>query len=160
MSVSAGDFTDAVAAFATGVTVVTIRDGRDDIGTTVTAFALVSVEPSMVLISVAVESYVSEVLHRRNRWAATVLAAGQKAIAGRFAAAGRPSARLLLSGLPHHRGELSEALVVDGGLAALECETRQRVPAGDHVLFVAEALALDYLDAGRTPLVRVNRRYL
>ncbi|MGH3376092.1 MAG: flavin reductase family protein, partial [Actinoallomurus sp.] len=90
--VSPGDFTDALAAFGTGVVVVTVREGRDDIGTTLTAFASVSVEPPMVLVAVAAESYLCEVLGRCDRWAATVLSAAQRAIAGRFAVAGRPSA--------------------------------------------------------------------
>jgi flavin reductase (DIM6/NTAB) family NADH-FMN oxidoreductase RutF len=89
----------------------------------------------------------------------TVLSAGQRAIAGRFAAAGRPSARLLIAGEAHHRGPRSGALVIDGGPAALECETRQRVTGGDHVLFIAEVLTVDYVDTGRPPLIRVNRRY-
>ncbi len=154
-----GDFTDALAAFASGVVVVTVREGRDDIGTTLTAFASVSLEPPMVLVAVTGESYLAEVLHRCDQWAVTVLAADQRAIAGRFASAGRPSARLLIASVPHHRGPRSGALIVDGGAAALECETRERVPAGDHVLFVAEVVAVDYVDADRPPLIRVRHRY-
>ncbi|HEX2315011.1 MAG TPA: flavin reductase family protein [Thermomonospora sp.] len=154
------EFTEAVAAFATGVVVLTVRDGRDDLGTTITSFMSVSLEPPMVLAGVAEGSYLAEVLGRRDRWAVTVLAAGQRALAGRFAAAGRPSARLLLASAPHHRGPLSDALVVEDGLAALECETRQRIPAGDHLLVVAEVLAADYVAGDRPPLVRVRRRYL
>ncbi|GAA4636251.1 flavin reductase family protein [Actinoallomurus vinaceus] len=153
------DFTDALATFATGVVVVTVRDGRDDIGTTLTAFSSVSLDPPMVLAGIDGTSYLSEVLHRCERWAVTVLAADQRALAGRFAAAGRPSARLLIAGEPHHRGARSEALVIEGGAAAMECETRQRVTAGDHVLFIAEVLTVDYIDTGRPPLIRVNRRY-
>ncbi|GAA4499389.1 flavin reductase family protein [Actinoallomurus oryzae] len=153
------DFTDALATFATGVVVVTVRDGRDDIGTTLTAFSSVSLDPPLVMIAVANESYLAEVLDRCDRWAVTVLSAEQRAIAGRFAAAGRPSARLLIASVPHHRGRLSDALIADDGLAALECETRQRVPAGDHVLFIAEVLSVEYIAAGRPPLIRVNRRY-
>jgi len=152
------DFTAALASFATGVTVVTVRDGRDDLGTTVTSFTSVSLDPPMVLISVAAASYLCEVLHRRPRWAAAVLSAAQRALAGRFAAEGRPSARLLLGGQDFHRGPKSEALVIEGGLAGIECETRLRIPAGDHVLIVAEVLGVDYLEKGE-PLIRVNRRY-
>lgn len=159
MGTTLNDFTDAVATFATGVVVVTVRDGRDDIGTTMTAFSSVSLDPPMVLAGVAAGSYLAEVLDRRERWAATVLSSGQRALAGRFAAAGRPSARLLLAGIPHHRGPSSDALVIEGGQAAMECETRRRVPAGDHVLFVAEVVSVDYVEAGRSPLIRVNRRY-
>lgn len=154
------DFTEAVAGFATGVVVVTVRDERDDIGATVTAFSSVSLDPPMVLVGIGANAYLAEVLHRRDRWAATVLAAGQRPLAGRFAAEGRPSARLLIANEPHHRGRRSDALVIEGGLAALECATTQRVPAGDHVLFVAEVLGVDYVAPDAAPLIRVNRRYL
>ncbi|MFB4316976.1 flavin reductase family protein [Actinomadura sp. 21ATH] len=155
-----GDYTEAVAGFATGVVVLTVRDGRDDLGTTVTSFTSVSQEPPMVLAGVASSSYLAEVLTRRDRWAATVLSAPQRALAGRFAAEGRPGARILLAGEPHHRGEASGALIPEKGVAALECETRHRVEAGDHTLFVAEVLAADYATRDRPPLIRVNRRYL
>lgn len=140
--------------------VVTVRDGRDDLGTTVTSFMSVSLAPPMVLASVATASYLTEVLHRRDRWAATVLSAGQRALAGRFAAEGRPGARILLAGEPHHRGEHSDALIPESGQSALECETRQKVEAGDHTLFIAEVLATDYAARDQEPLIRVNRRYL
>jgi flavin reductase (DIM6/NTAB) family NADH-FMN oxidoreductase RutF len=148
-----------VACFATGVMVVTVRDDRDDIGATVTAFTSVSLDPPLVLIGIGAGSYLSEVLDRQERWAATVLAAAQRPLAGRFAAAGRPSARLLIANEPHHRGRLTDALVIEGGLTALECATRHRVPAGDHKLYIAEVVAVDYLDPAAPPLVRVNRTY-
>lgn len=157
--VSPRDFTDALGAFGTGVVVVTVREGRDDIGTTLTAFASVSLDPPMVLVSVAAESYLSEVLGRCDRWAVSVLSAAQRAIAGRFATAGRPSARLLIASVAHHRGERTGALIVDEGRAALECETRQRVPAGDHLVVVAEVLSVDYVATERPPLIRVDHRY-
>ena len=152
------DFTAALASFATGVTVVTVKEGRDDIGSTVTAFTSVSLDPPLILISVAAASYLCEVLRRRPLWAVTVLAAAQRALAGRFSAEGRPSARLLLGGHAHHRGPKSEALIVENGIAAMECETRLQIPAGDHVLFVAEVLGVDYLRR-EDPLIRVHRRY-
>lgn len=154
------EFTEALAGFATGVVVLTVRDGRDDLGTTVTSFMSVSLEPPMVLAGVATRSYLGEVLQRQDRWAATVLSTGQRALAGRFAAEGRPSARLLIASQPHHRGPVSDALIVDDGLAALECETRQRISAGDHLLFVAEVLSADYIARDRKPLIRVNHRYV
>ncbi|WP_067633807.1 flavin reductase family protein [Actinomadura latina] len=154
------DFVEAVAGFATGVVVLTVRDGRDDLGTTVTSFMSVSLDPPMVLAGVATSSYLSEVLNRRPRWAATILSSSQRALAGRFAAEGRPSARILLAAEPHHRGEHSDALIPETGISALECETRQTIEAGDHTLFVAEALATDYITRDQKPLVRANRRYL
>ncbi len=153
------EFTEAMAQLAAGVAVVTVRDERDDIGTTVTTFASLSLEPPLVMVSIAAESYVNEVLLRRDRWAATLLSAGQAAVASRFASPGRPSARLLVAGTAHHRGPATEALIVEGGVAAVEAETTKVVPAGDHTLYVAALLAVDYVEASLSPLVRLRGRY-
>lgn len=156
---SVAQFTAALRLFASGVTVVTIRDELDDLGMTATAFASVSLEPPLVLISVDRASYLDEVLERRDHWAVCILAAGQRPIASRFADAGRPSARLLLADLPHHRGPLTEALIIDDAVAALECETAQRVEAGDHTIVIGRVLAVDYVDDRRTPLLRLAGSY-
>jgi flavin reductase (DIM6/NTAB) family NADH-FMN oxidoreductase RutF len=152
-------FAEALASFATGVTLVTVVDGRDDIGTTVSAFCPVSWSPPLVLVSLIADSYPAEVLGRVDRFAVTVLRAGQRALAGRFAVAGRPGARLLLDGVPHARGEVSAALIPGGGLAALECAVAQRVPAGDHLLVIASVLGVPYVSDASDPLIRFAGRY-
>lgn len=150
---------EALASFATGVTLVMVADGRDDIGTTVSSFCPVSWSPALVAVSLIADSYPAEVLGRAERFAVTVLGAGQRALAGRFAVAGRPGARLLLEGTPHARGEVSGALIPEGGLAALECVVTQRVPAGDHLLVIASVLNVPYVAEGGDPLIRFAGRY-
>jgi flavin reductase (DIM6/NTAB) family NADH-FMN oxidoreductase RutF len=152
-------FADALSAWAAGVTLLTVADGRDDIGTTVSAFCPVSTDPALILVSLTDGSYPAEVLSRLDTFAVTLLAAGQRALAGRFAAAGRPGARLLLDGVAHHRGELSGALIPDEGLAALECEITQRIGAGDHLLLVAAVRAVPYVAQAGAPLVRFRGSY-
>jgi len=136
-----------------------VADGRDDIGTTVSAFCPVSWSPPLVLVSLIADSYPAEVLSRLDRFAVTILRAGQRTLAGRFAVAGRPGARLLLEGMPHTRGEVSGALIPDGGLAALECTAVQRVPAGDHLLVIASVLNVRYVSDALDPLLRFAGRY-
>ncbi|MEV4243784.1 flavin reductase family protein [Streptosporangium canum] len=153
------EFIEAMAQVPTAVTVITVKDERDDVGATVGTLVSVSLDPRLVMVSLENTGYLNELLLRRDRWAAGVLSAGQKAIASRFATAGRPGARLLLAGTPHHRGELSEALVVDGGVTALEAETTQVVPAGDHTLYIARVLDVSYVNPGVPPLVRLRGRY-
>lgn len=153
------EFTEAMAQLAAGVAVVTVRDDRDDIGTTVTTFTSLSLDPPLVMVSIDAASYVNEVLLRRDRWAATLLSGGQAAIASRFATPGRPSARLLVAGTPHHRGPATGALVIDGGVAAVEAETTKVVPTGDHTLYVAALLGVDYVTPSLPPLVRLRGRY-
>ena len=150
---------EALASFATGVTLVMVADGRDDIGTTVSAFCPVSWSPPLVLVSLIADSYPAEVLARVDRFAVTVLSAAQRVLAGRFAVAGRPGARVLLEGTPHERGEASGALIPGDGLAALECEAVQRVPAGDHLLVIASVLTVQYVADGGGPLIRFAGRY-
>ncbi|MGH3276095.1 MAG: flavin reductase family protein [Streptosporangiaceae bacterium] len=155
-----GPFASALSGWAAGVTLVTIADGRDDIGTTVSAFCPVSADPPLILIALMAESYPAEVLSRGEAtFAITLLTASQRAIAGRFAAEGRPGARLLLDSVSHHRGELSGALIPDDGLAALECAVAQRVPAGDHLLLIADVLGVPYVAPAGAPLIRFRATY-
>ncbi|TDQ53595.1 flavin reductase family protein [Actinorugispora endophytica] len=160
--ITAAEFAETLARFATGVTVVTVADDRDDIGSTVNAFASISAEPPVVMLSVLSSSYLAEVIERRRRFAVNVLGARHKAIAGRFSAEGRPSARLLLAGEPHHRGERTGALVLDTAIAALECSLLQQVEAGDHTVYLAAVDALPRVGPTATdpgPLVRYGSRY-
>lgn len=157
--VSVEQFKAALGRFASGVTVLTVRDDLDDHGITVTAFASASLHPPLVLASVAAASYLHEVFLRQDLWAATILAAGQRSLATRFSEVGRPSARLLLADLPHRRGSLSDGLIIEGGLAAMECRTEQRVEAGDHTLLVARVLDVAYVAERGAPLLHYTGRY-
>jgi flavin reductase (DIM6/NTAB) family NADH-FMN oxidoreductase RutF len=150
---------DALASFASGVTLVTVADGRDDIGTTVSAFCPVSRDPPLVLVSLIAAGYPAEVLRRLGWFAVTILAAGQRRLAGTFAASGRPGARLALEEFPHRRGAHSGALIPESGLAALECSVSQRVDAGDHLLVVGLVLDVAYVSESGQPLIRFRGRY-
>jgi flavin reductase (DIM6/NTAB) family NADH-FMN oxidoreductase RutF len=153
-------FEDALTAWPAAVTLLTLADGRDDVGTTVSAFCPVSISPPLILVSLIATSYPAEVLARLDSFAVTLLSANQRALAGRFAAAGRPGARLLLESVPHRRGPVSAALIPDGGLAAFECAVDSRVPAGDHVLIIAKVVQVPYHAESGDPLVRFRSGYL
>jgi flavin reductase (DIM6/NTAB) family NADH-FMN oxidoreductase RutF len=154
----------ALNSWTAGVTLVTVADGRDDVGATVSAFCPVSEDPPLVLVSLMAGSYLAELFGRPKepvtRFAVVFLAAGQRVLSGRFAAAGRPGARLMLDDVPHRRGPDSGALIVEGGLAALECSAEQVIPAGDHLTVIARVTGVPYVGESGAPLIRFRRRYL
>jgi len=160
----AANWDGARGAWAGAVTLLTVADERDDIGATISAFCPVSAEPPLVLVSLMSGSYPAELFSRPDepvaRFAVTLLAAGQRVLAGRFAAAGRPGARLMLDDVPHRRGRDSGALIPEGGLAAVECAAERLVTAGDHLLVIAGVTGVPYLTAAGEPLIRFRSRYL
>ena len=144
----APDLAGALASWATAVTLLTVADDRDDVGATVSAFCAVSADPPLVGVSLMSDSYPAELFGRAEEPVT------------RFAAAGRPGARLILDDVPHRRGPDSGALIVDGGLAALECAAAQVIPAGDHLLVIAQVTGVPYVADSGEPLIRFRRHYL
>jgi flavin reductase (DIM6/NTAB) family NADH-FMN oxidoreductase RutF len=150
-----------MASWAGAVCLLTIADGHDDIGVTVSAFCPVSAEPPLVLVSLMAQSYPAELLAgAASEFAVTLLTAGQRVLAGRFAASGRPGARHMLDDVPHDRGPRSRALIPSRGLAAIECAVDQLIPAGDHLIVLARVLIVPYVSPDGVPLIRFRRHYL
>ncbi|MFF7360415.1 flavin reductase [Streptomyces sp. NPDC008125] len=141
------EFRAALARLAAGVVLVTAEEPTDDedergeeAGMTATAFLSVSLDPPLVLVSLRNDSRMDDLLAEQPLWAVSVLAAEQRQIASRFSMKGRISDRLLFADVPHVRGEVSGAPLVNGALATLECRTEQRVLAGDHTLVIGRVL--------------------
>ncbi|MGW4896512.1 flavin reductase family protein [Kitasatospora sp. NPDC004240] len=155
------EFRAALGQLAAGVSLVTVRDPDDgeDVGMTATSFLSVSLEPPLVLISVREDSRTDEVLSRAGTWAVSVLAEGQKALGSRFAMKGRLSDRLLFADTPHHRGPFSDAPLIEGALATVECRTEQRIPAGDHTLVLGRVLEARVPDPSGRPLLYFRGAY-
>jgi flavin reductase (DIM6/NTAB) family NADH-FMN oxidoreductase RutF len=160
MSVDVPDFAAALRQYAAGVALLTVRDGIDDVGTTVTSVVSVSATPPLVAVGLTAEGYPREVLEDVGRCGLTVLAADQAILASRFSSAGRPSARHLLEAVPWHRAPHSDAIVLDGGLVALDCRLDRVVEAGDHVLALLEVVGLPVPGGSGDPLVRFRGRYV
>jgi flavin reductase (DIM6/NTAB) family NADH-FMN oxidoreductase RutF len=130
----ANQFRKALSQFATGVTIITTRlaDGSF-LGLTASSFNSVSVEPPLVLWSLANASSSLDAFTGNSHYVINVLSAGQAALAERFGARRTDKFdgvdyQLSRTGLP----------ILTGAAAWFECHNRSRYPEGDHVIFVGE----------------------
>ncbi|HJS89953.1 MAG TPA: flavin reductase [Steroidobacteraceae bacterium] len=146
-------FRSALGAFATGVTIVTARDGDGhDIGLTANSFNSVSLDPPMVLWSLAKDARSLPAFLAAPHFAVHVLAADQEELSKRFATRGSEK----FAGLDVERGA-SQVPLLRGCSARFQCRTAFRHEGGDHVIFVGAVEAFDQSD--RPPLVFHGGRY-
>lgn len=132
----------AMANFATGITIVTcVRDGVS-YAMTCNSFTSISLAPPLVMVSASQKGQFYEHFTAVERWAVSVLANGQGAIARHFADASRDRLRQFEE-IPHRISELTGAALVEGALAWLECATERQVPAGDHTIVLGAVLGAE-----------------
>lgn len=124
---------DALGCFGTGVTIVTtINAEGDPIGFTANSFTSVSLDPPLILFSLARSSANLETFEKAGKFAVNVLHIGQQPAAGRFATRG--VARF--EGMPWSQREEGGSPILDGSLASFDCTTYAIHDGGDHLMFI------------------------
>ena len=147
-------FRAALGMFATGVTIVTVRSADGGlVGLTANSFNSVSLDPPLVLWSLARRAGSMPVFTQGSHYAINILAADQKALAQRFAT--RDIDRF--AGVAWSEGA-GGAPVLDGAVAVFECANRSRYEEGDHVIFVGEVERCT-ARPGAQPLIFHGGRY-
>ena len=128
------DFRHALGQFATGVTIVTTMDSQGQpVGMTVSSFNSVSLDPPLVLWSLAHNAASLPVIQNCSHYAIHVLGAEQQALAQRFATRGIDR----FAEVAWQPGEHGLPLL-DGAAAIFICSNRSQYAEGDHTIFVGE----------------------
>ncbi len=153
-SFSTPQFRAALGMFATGVTIITARavDGQV-VGLTANSFASVSLDPPLVLWSLAQAAASLAAFRAGSHYAINVLAADQKLLAERFALKGADR----WSGVSFTEG-MGGAPLLSGAAASFECFNRSRYEEGDHVIFVGEVERCSWTP-GASPLLFHGGRF-
>lgn len=147
-------FRRSLAQFATGVTIVTTRDAAGaPVGLTVNSFNSVSLQPPLVLWSLALKSRTLEAFERCTHYAVNVLAERQLDVAKRFATLDTDR----FGPRDWQDGPFGMPLI-DGCIARLVARNHRRHVEGDHVIMVGEVVHHDAV--GGTPLVFHDGRYI
>jgi len=149
MSVAPADFKQALGRFLSGITVVATEVDGVVHGMTASAFLSVSLDPPLVLVSVAKKAKMHEHLARASHWSATILAGDQAALSNHFAGYGEAEVRW--------ETEAGQAPVLAGGLAWVRCEAFAAHDSGDHTLYVGRVVACGYEE--REPLSYFRGKY-
>ena len=145
---------EVLGLYPTGITVVTAKAADGALyGVTVNSFSSVSLDPPLVLFSLARKLHTLEALLSAKAFAIHFLREDQRHISARFAKA--------LSNkwedVPYREG-VTGSPVLEPALAVLECDLYAQYDGGDHVILLGRIAHIER-DAGSNPLVFFRGRY-
>jgi 3-hydroxy-9,10-secoandrosta-1,3,5(10)-triene-9,17-dione monooxygenase reductase component len=129
----------ALGSFATGVTIVTTRVEDADVGLTANSFSSVSLDPPMLLWSLAKTSSSHEAFMAAGHFAVHVLSVDQEHLSRRFASKDVDR----FAGLPLERGP-GDVPLLTGCAARFSCRSAFHYEGGDHTIFVGEIVGFDH----------------
>jgi len=137
---------NALAHFVTGVTVITSRDKSDrPIGVTANSFNSVSLDPPLILWSIANNALTHPSFIESKYFGVNILTASQVLLSNTFA---RQNADKF-EGVDWQDGSVGIPLI-DNCAAQFECQTEHLYDGGDHTIIVGRIVA--FYTSERTPL--------
>jgi flavin reductase (NADH) len=150
-------FVTSMAAFPTGVTIVTTLDDQGAAcGLTCNAFMSVSAEPPLVLVSVDKTSNTLPALRDAGRFIVNFLAAGREQLA-LLCATKRKDKLMAISWRASDYGGLP--ILHEDSVAHVTCDIVEEIEAGDHVLLLGHVRNLSPPEPDAVPLLYFRRKY-
>lgn len=143
-------YRNTVGNFPSGVTVVTTHSAGDDVGLTVSAFASLSLEPPMVLVSIDAKSTSHRHLEVGAPIGISVLASGHTDLAVKFARHGEDR----FAGVDLVRRGDSDVPFISGSVAWFLGTVQERFSGGDHIILTVAVSDCDHLEGERPLLYR------
>lgn len=131
--VDQNQFKHVIGHFASGVSVITVRNKEIDFGITASAVSSVSVEPPMLLVCVNKSTGTCHAISDTGSFTVNIVNETQKELALQFARANSDKFR----GVDFSYGELGNPVLHDT-LAYLECRVVEEVTGGTHSIFLGE----------------------
>lgn len=142
------EFRNALGQFPTGVTVVTTLDKEGNkVGMTANSFSSVSLDPMLVLWSIAKTSSSFDAFNETENFAIHVLSAEQKDVSNNFASKDCVDRFVTVN---HEEGIAGVPILSDYN-ALFQCEIEARYEGGDHIIMVGRVV--DFATKGSEPLV-------
>jgi len=143
-------FRNAMGKFATGITVVATDVAGEVHGMTANAFMSVSLNPKLVVISIAEKAQMLEKIKQSKKFSVNILAADQQELSMIFAGQSKSQQEVAfdrLDGIP----------VLPGAVGQITCEVSAEYVEGDHTLFVGRVTHINLEDSD--PLIYFSGKY-
>lgn len=138
--IDARDLRRAFGNFATGVTIVTTLDAAGlPCGFTANSFTSVSIEPPLLLVSIAKSAFGCEAFTGSSGFAVNILADDQRELSNRFARAGEDK-----FADQNWHAKATGSPILDKVVAWFDCEHHEQVDAGDHIILIGRVLNYGY----------------
>ena len=134
---------DLMAHFATGVTVVAARHGPLLAGMTANAIASISIDPPILMASIARKAETHGAIIGSHAFAVSVLAEDQRELADCFAQPTTATKLTRFCDAPWHEAETGSP-ILEGALAYCDCRLTERPDGGAHTIFLGEIVAAGY----------------
>jgi flavin reductase (DIM6/NTAB) family NADH-FMN oxidoreductase RutF len=151
-------FKQVMRHFATGVMVLTVRDGKGMHAVTVNGLTSVSLNPLLMLVCIEKNAHSHRLVHSTKEFALNILSAAQRELGERFAfdREARSHPEVFAKGYIGQTG----ALILEGSLGFLECRVTDEYPGGDHTIFLAEVINGEGREDPSGPLVYYASKWL
>jgi flavin reductase (DIM6/NTAB) family NADH-FMN oxidoreductase RutF len=147
---------DSFGSFATGVVIVTATCRGERIGSTISSFNSVSLNPPLVSFCIARNAKAIDIWRETASFAVSVLAHDQAELSTRFAR----SLGDKWTGVSTRRATCIDAELIDGALMWFECETYARYDGGDHIVILGRVVeAMRNASATSAPLLFFGGAY-
>ncbi|GFE16889.1 flavin reductase [Streptomyces glebosus] len=136
------DFRSAAGKFASGVTVVTTRNGCEVLGKTISAFGSLSLDPLMVSVSIGRMSPLVTAILNAEIFAVSVLRDDQQHVSRHFSTRGNGRS---VGDFPtiRTRKAITGAPVISGCLSYFDCRLENVVGGGDHAIVIGRVTAAE-----------------
>ncbi len=146
----------AMRRFPQGVTVVTTQPADEPIGITVASFTSISLNPPLILVSIAKGTNYHDLFVKSKSFAVNILASDQGDMSERFA--GKvPQGEHRFRSVKYHTGGSGSPLI-ENALSWIECRNWKAIEAGDHTIVLGEVTSCT-TGKETTPLLYFNRQY-
>lgn len=149
------EFKKSLGRFASGVTIITYKEGELLNGITVSSFSSLSLDPPLIVFSINKTAGSHDKLLSSPTYGVHILSSEQETLSNQFASSKVDKNEILRSLKPVF---LEDVPILESALSYLVCSNYKTYDGGDHTLFLGKVLKA-HTNEDKAPLLYYNKGY-